>query len=173
LKDKAGEAYDTLAPKVAGGAEFIKDKAVDGAGFVKDSAVNGAEFVKDKAGEAYDTLAPKVADGAEFIKDKAGEAYDTLAPKVAGGAEFIKDKAGEAFDAIKPTVEEAYKAGSEKRNPSLFSNISIFQVNSPVNMLKLVSKIIYFFNSQFSICIAKDKLGKVAEDVKASGKTKL
>jgi hypothetical protein len=125
LKDKAGEAYDTLAPKVAGGAEFIKDKAVDGAGFVKDSAVNGAEFVKDKAGEAYDTLAPKVA----------------------GGAEFIKDKAGEAFDAIKPTVEEAYKAGSEKRNPSLFSNIFIFQVNSPVNMLKLVSKIIYFFNS--------------------------
>jgi len=65
VKDAANAAYDAASPKVAEGAEFVKDKAAD-----------GAEYLKDKAGQAYDALKPKVSEGAEYLQDKAGDAYE-------------------------------------------------------------------------------------------------
>lgn len=78
------------------------------------------------------------------MKDQAGKVYDAASPKVAEDAEYVKEQA-----------EKAYESGSENLfdNPSFFlKEIFVFQVNLPVNMLKLVSDmniILMFINLIF------------------------
>ncbi|CAF1472202.1 unnamed protein product, partial [Rotaria sordida] len=98
VKDKAGEAYDTVAPKVA----------------------EGAEYLKDKAGEAYDAVKPKVVEGTEYLKEKADEAYKTGSKLADEYGEIAKDKLSKIADDVKASAQnfadDAVKASQEYAN---------------------------------------------------------
>ncbi|CAF4143136.1 unnamed protein product [Rotaria sp. Silwood2] len=107
---------------------------------------------KSKTEQAAETAAQIKDKIVETVKDAANTAYDTVSPKVAEGTEYIKDKSADGVEYLKDKAQEAYDAGS--KHASEYADVGKY-------LGMLINKFLFDI-------LAKEKLAKVADDVKVS-----